>query len=589
MARTEEASLVERHVEKAVLAATAVLLVLALLFKVVSSPRKIELNGFTGAGRLRMPVEKFPPEEVDQQLLRRGAALEDLLEKSPILAQEPPDYPGLLEGQFQTPYDPYRVQGFVQLVSGRKTSEVKGPAPTERKRPGLRDLTPLPRPEAPIVKIAHEVVRIAQAGGGGYDYKETVAGHGAAVFPHGELLKKWREALEKSGIPPIFVVSATEVQRRRRLPGGAWSAPETISIVRRRPNPLPPLPGKFDGKDLDGLRKAIAALAQNQKWILEPEYYDIYGPDRKWVSWMIHKPRTRVSDLQGIPAGTPAAPTTPARPATPTTPATPRAPGQLPRAPRQLPYGPGGAGGYTGGPDPRRRYPDVLPARRPAPTPPAGPGAPQVTAQVLPLQRQLDDPKGILEVWFHEMDLAVSTEYAYRVRLVVINPLVGEAQDVAKPADAEVVMLTTPWSDWSGPASVKRPTRFFVVGGSEQQGIVVVRAFAKKWGQTVSTRFTILRGQPINASAAADVLLPSGETKRTAVEFQTGALAVDFNFQRKQRLANTEHVRSTTELLYLDADGELRTRTEASDRASKQYKDLDEEVKTAASGGRRRR
>jgi len=592
MAAKDEAGPIERHVEKLVLAGAAVALVAVLLLRVYESPRKVELDG-TG----RLPSGRYAPEVVDEQLLQRGEALEKMLEQAKPARKPVPDYPKLLQQRFERPYDTYRISGLVQLTPGRKTAEVTTTATRQRARVKLAGLKPLPAPEAPVVNVVREVVAIprlvpaAAAGGPApvqptMTYEETITAHAAAVFPHGRLLKKWSAALEKAQLSTPFVVLRVDVQRRHRQADGAWSSPVSVDSVRRGGDALPEVP-KYDGTNLDAVRQGILDLARgdNQRIVLEPSSYDVFEPSGPaWVSWMQNKPRTRVSDLEPAPAR-PATPT-PARPATPRRtmpPVAPRRTGPALPTPDMVPSYNGGRGRstpprYDGG---RRTGPPATVApRRPAvaPTParptPARPAPAGPTTDVPALRRQLEHPEGILEVWAHDVGLTVGREFQYRIRLAVLNPLFGQFQDVTQKADAELLTLMTPWSGWSPPASAARPTRFFVVGGAEQQGIVMVQAFSEKWAQPVTTSFRVLRGEPIRATVTKTVRRPDGQTEQAPVDFDTGALAVDFNFRRRHRLANTDIVLTTTELLYLDAEGALRTRTEAADRASPVYNDL---------------
>ncbi|KKL87042.1 hypothetical protein LCGC14_1938700, partial [marine sediment metagenome] len=60
---------------------------------------------------------------------------------------------------------------------------------------------------------------------------------------------------------------------------------------------------------------------------------------------------------------------------------------------------------------------------------------------------------------------------------------------------------------------------------------------------------------------------PSGEQVETKVDFRTGAVAVDFDFTRRVRVANSTILTPTTEMLYLDSEGVLCWRTRYHDEA----------------------
>lgn len=202
------------------------------------------------------------------------------------------------------------------------------------------------------------------------------------------------------------------------------------------------------------------------------------------------------------------------------------------------------------------------------------------------LQEQLDNPAGIIEAWFHDTGLTEGMTYSYSFRLVLINPLLGRFKDVANKDDAGVQTLKTPWSDWSKSVKVERPAEFFLVGSAQQMGTVEVEVFTQRWGQRVNHRFRVGLGEPIGGDVNKDMLqLGDGKPTSTVVSFRTGDIAVSFDFEKKHRVPGTDFFRTTTtELLYLDADGKLRTRTRFADESSSRYKELLNEVRQAAAG-----
>jgi len=354
-----------------------------------------------------------------------------------------------------------------------------------------------------------------------------------------------------------------------------------------------------------------------------------------------HKPRTRVSNLEDVPTASPSGPAhtgTVRRPPTPvrtgtgrhnvppigpdgnpiTRDAQPRrAPPSRTRTGRHNvpPIGPDGnpitnrgarrpppSGAGTGrhgvppiGPDgrptgqprpkprPTPKTPKPQPKPIPRPVPTATP-APDATATLMPtvvsvpgLSQQLAHAEGIVEIWFHDANVAKETPYAYRLRVVVLNPLFGRARAVEKPEDAAVVALTSPWSDWGPPATIRRPTEFFVVGRFPERQIAVVRVFTERWGQRVDHRFNVKRGEAIGRNEKKRLVHPDGTERLVDVDFNTGAIAVDLDFNRKQRIPNSKYARTTTELVYVDTKGRLQTRTQLRDLASERYRQLDKE------------
>jgi len=200
------------------------------------------------------------------------------------------------------------------------------------------------------------------------------------------------------------------------------------------------------------------------------------------------------------------------------------------------------------------------------------------------LEEQLNGPQGIFELWAHDISLDEAVAYSYRVRLVLLNPLFGRFKGVQKAADANKLQLLTPWSQWSEPVLVKRAAQFFLTGTNPQQEMVAVRVYSQKWGQVVAENFNVRRGEPIGRKVTMTLETFGGELKQTEVNFETGAVAVDFDFTRRVRVPNSSIVRNTTEMIYLDAEGRLRCRTLFGDQLSQRRRELEEQLaQTSAS------
>ena len=575
MAKIDESGMIEKHIEKIILAATLVLLVAVVGLWAWESPRRIELPG---SGKLGVMKGEYSPDAVDAELQRRAEALR---ERRTVIKLPPPeqtDLAGELEKKYATPYDSRAIISYGPLTSGRKPIPTGGPTDVPKPdRVKLADLRKrIPMAEDPKVNIVHEVVGVAKRDANGQvvvAYEERVAAHGVAVFDHGKLRADWKTILDKSRIAATFVVMNVEVERRSRTPGGPWSKPE---IVRRTPIQLPVIP-EFTGLNRDEVRRGVMELSNLalQTLILQPDYDDVY--DRGQVrSWQYDKPRTRVSDVTSS-----------------ATVRTPRGPMVTPgRGYRPgVPYGPDGMGpdGPMIGPD--GPYGPYVP-RVPTPAPlnpgvqPGVPGAPVVPAApagaVPNLQRQLDSKEGILEIWFHDAGLAVGVEYQYCARLTICNPMVGFEADVSKPEEAKVLTLTNAWSGWSDASAAPRLTEFFLVGGWAMRGQGVVEVFTRRWGRAVSERFNVHRGEAIGGSVPKTVAPPNSQAELVDIDFATGAVVVDFDFDRKVLLPNSTVVSTTTELVYLDAEGKLRTRVVSTDRSRTEYDAWRAEIKAAA-------
>ncbi len=654
MARKEEAGLIEQHVEKIALGIALVILVVVGLHWGLESPRRIKIK--VDARGVRMPKDEYAPNEVDGALKDASDKLAKRMERLKPEIIPVPRYADRLKKIYESPYNAGRVQSYVHYRSDRMPPNLDIKQVEKAEPTSLAALTPLPKPEQPLVKTGREV-QVSLTPDGETEYKGVNITRVAAVFEHGKVLEKWKQALEKTHARPRITFVAVEVRRRYLLTDGSWSEGEPAAVAI-----LPGLPviPAADGKNFLDIQQRINELSRitNQEDILEPPCPDIVWSNRQTGTWQIekHKPRTRVSNLleteeeKSTTSGKTETDTRLAREAARRRQeeakrreaakrlreeearrrrvVRPNVRGRSERSERRGDEGRGirrpavrrderrgdegrgrirrpverderrgdegrgrirrpverderrGDEGRGRMPAGRRRDEDRRdldrrrdPRRRPVT---AGPDAPKLIL-IPTLQEQLDNPAGILEVWFHDMNLAEGMTYSYQLRLVLVNPLLGRFKDVVNKDDASVKFVRTPWSQWSEPVSVKRPTEFFLVGSAPPMGTVTVEVFTQQWGQWVSHSFRIGQGEPIGEKVRKELLrLGGGEQEETLVNFKTGAIAVSFNFKKKQRIPGTNFFRTTTELLYLDANGKLRTRTQ--DDSSQRYNDLRDEV-----------
>ena len=206
--------------------------------------------------------------------------------------------------------------------------------------------------------------------------------------------------------------------------------------------------------------------------------------------------------------------------------------------------------------------------------------------------------QGKVLVWFHSTDIESLKVYRWRIRLVLLNPLLTYETDVEDKADAKQFAVRTPFSDWSDPTYVPKATEFFVVSESSRMGTVSVAIFNRVIGMRVKKTATVSEGQSIGLTAKVKVIGPDdSESQRIPVDFSTGAIAVDFEYNKPfdaGGLGNKNKV--TSEMIFLDEKGNLRIRLRALDTDSLRYKQLKSEAKQAkalvaraAAGGMGRR
>ncbi|MHC4716776.1 MAG: hypothetical protein ACYS5V_07395 [Planctomycetota bacterium] len=609
--------------EKVILLATAVILVPALLYlMVINTPLSVIL----------LDGQPVNPDDLDTVLLERAEEVKNEIDGAGPVSKPVRNWVRDVKVRYDKPCPSTTL---TPLVCG--PPKLLDVAPPKEFRVELATLAKaLVAPAKPLASVQPEVLMKpkqadpeapARAPGAlaaaDFKYVEVIGAHVAAVFEHGKVLEAWRKALAKARVPATLTVMAVEAQRQQRLPDGTWGKPEPVSIVRVPAEaPYGPIPA-YDGKNGAEVRNALTRLADQgvMEWIVEPDYYSLFK-DGQQVHWIENKPRTRVSDLEGVPDA-PRAPGVPFRPrpgaerfpreavppldsyGRPIRPGVsrPPPPGRT-RRPRpelidpMLDYGqppPGRPGRVRSprrpAPSPRRRYPGgrdgfdrgpVPPGgRRPRPTPlpsrtpivgPPGPVVeekPKLNPRVPPLATQTSDPAGIFEVWFHDTSLVQDMQYRYRFRLVLVSPLFGRANRVKDEADAAVVSMNTPWSPWSDPAGVQQSLDFFLVGFFPPHQ-VTVEVFVQKWGQSLGERFNVRRGQRIRKKVTRSLLHFDGESKDVEIDFDTGAWATDFVFD----VPVPGKISKDTQRIYLDAKGRLCRRSLTEDEASERYEQL---------------
>ena len=556
MARVGEPSFVAQHIEKIVLGLCVGLFALVLAWPLIRSSRN--LNGTN-------------PDQIDRKLL---ASAESLLAKNQ--AEEPPnftptDYAAKLQGAKEAPF-PVEAAN-INIAS--PLPPIKMPEGLEESPPlAIADLKSVPAPDKPKFWAGWELPNK-----GGQDTDDEVTVHVAAVYPWAKLDKQWRQTLKNPRIPMRIVVLGVRAEVQEMIREGVWTEPRpakisTDSLLDSRGDPIiiPRIP-HYDGGNGSEVFGVISDL-QDDYWqgvILEPDYHEIYLPAIKdWGSWQVHLPKTEVSEIS--PTET-AQPTTPAR---------------APRPTRTNRYRGNDEGRRSRGDEGRRyredegrrRDDEGRTTREQTRRTATGSGAASehiVTVPDLVSQRKA----GKLLIWFHDNSLEPMKVYRYRVQLVLLNPLYTYDREVKDAqTDSREVSILTPFSEWSDMVFVPTTTEFLVVGGG--MNTVTIRVFAQRLGQRIGRSFTIWQGQEIGDRRDHKVINPStGQQERRQVPFNTGAVAVDFDFD-KQIPVDGRNVTSTIELVYLDKDGQLKSSIQNLDHNSERRKELIKETKQAA-------
>lgn len=111
----------------------------------------------------------------------------------------------------------------------------------------------------------------------------------------------------------------------------------------------------------------------------------------------------------------------------------------------------------------------------------------------------------------HDIAVQPGTEYRYRARVAVNNPLFGRQRSIgdSEPDLVEAAaqpLVFSDWSEWSEPAPVDRPFYYFVKSGAEagelgkRTSSAAVEVFQLYYGYYRNASDNIEPGQPVNAS-----------------------------------------------------------------------------------------
>lgn len=619
MAKIDQKNFFKQHMEKLIVAAAGLAMIVVIIHWVISSPRTVELASPPG-----VPLSKtaYSPHEVDDAIMQMANGVAARIQSVTPSTQPVPAYARTFSYLAKQPLDstdstmialglpptgdqsPPLDKYWPPIGKGNLPVQPDSPiSPTKIELAQLVEALGQVAPKPPEVIIAQEVIAVPAAAAGAApaaaQFKEVLVAHLCSVYEFAQAQAALQEELKKAYLAGLsFVYMNVEVERQDMLPNGQWGPAVAISQDRvPLPTSMPTVP-PLDGKNLAQVYEVVRQLNDPawQKEILQPSWYSIMYPNRQWGSWLVegHKPRTLASKLPDAGA-TPAVslPTPPVslpgmtapgvgNPALPGMPgsreemeaarrrAMMAAMGINPNASAPPRPGPGMAV-----PSPiRPAAPTALPVATPAP---GGTVAAAPDAVAMPSwQTQLSN--GMVEYWAHDTRVQAGGYYRYRVRLALLNPMLGRDRELSSEAEARTISLLTPWSDWSAKIQAPRPTVMFLVGSDGNNGNVRIEVFTKKWGQTVKSSFTVRRGEAIGQdNMVVDVQpLEGGAFQKEKVDFRTGAVAVDFDFEKKQIKGTIPVV--TAEMVFLGPDGQLGSRICDDDQNSKARQDMNSQV-----------
>ncbi|NBB96343.1 MAG: hypothetical protein GVY16_11475 [Planctomycetes bacterium] len=575
-----DADFVQKHVEKLVLGVCTLALLFSVFHYGVGTPRRIEV----GSG------EPVPPGDVDAMILEEAERVDRRIRGYTPKTESVPDFAADLLAMQAEPIDGVELVG--SMVGTPKAEGIPGVSEQSIELPTLADVKDaMPTPRQPRSWIGEELVTRGEDD----PLSEEAVWRAGTLYDFAALREAWAGALRNTIIAPDVVCVGYDLDIQLRNPDGTWAPAADVVPVRSEAmiHNVPPMP-VYDPEAANAdevaarIEQLTSALA-SPKWtvyLLQPTWWPILSEEDS--NWHVHFPTElyeEFDDRQRAAAeaaadAAPRQPTGAAMPGMPGGPGLPDRPVPPTRRPtRTQPVMPPEMmpGGMPGG------MPGMEPTR---PTAPAGDGEAMFDVTTMPTTQE-QQALGVWLAWFHTNRIEYNREYRCRMRLKFINPLLANPQEVnpENKADATVPFVATDWSPWSEPVALDQQREFYVTGANEAAGTITVDIFATTLNQRVRRRFSgIAPGTMIGHEADVEVINPvDGQTIRRAVDFSTGAIALQFDF-RKRITTAAGIERSDTDMVFLSRNGTLERRSKYLDENSQAYQALKKQAEMTAGG-----
>ncbi len=275
MAKADSVKLIERHVEKLVLAVCLVALVLASWHWLFSSPTKLPIFS-PSVGRM-VPVS---PTEADENILGAAKKIQEMYANSGVAKAIPPvpAWVGRLNDQRAMSLLPSTPTDLAEprLPIG-PVEDTNAPPP-----PGIEQLVAaMPAPAKPVVDGSIELPKKTPL-------MDVALAGGLSGYPLEALGTTWKKMLK--AVPFEVVVPYKVIVEVQQAPAdGDWSKAKTAIIqtaaldAAGKPVALPEIPD-FDGKNFEKVREARKTILAMQQQILQPSYLPVWhAAQKQWV------------------------------------------------------------------------------------------------------------------------------------------------------------------------------------------------------------------------------------------------------------------------------------------------------------------
>lgn len=560
MANVQEPGFVDKHIEKIILLICLGVLAYAVMRWGLSTPRRIQVPLPTGQ------KEEVAPEQVDAKLESAARDVYNQVLAETAKPYTPPQYLDILARLQENPVAGPYVSMAYGIPEKGKQEESRGPdvldPPTLAE---VRQAIPVPpQPQSWAgVEVLHQEENPSAI-------EEKPTWHAAMVYDTDELLDRWKKNFSKTLLDVERVIAVGyDVQIQVRQPDGSWADVSGIELERTGPQvDLPAIPDyELPSKDQRSLnnkgnslevKNLVAQLYPEwMRYMLQPYWDDVWVGQSK-ADWSVHFPRElwrEYKPIMDVETRRPESRTTTPTPRGSSTPTPPKT-GSVPPPPPGM-----------GPPAKEQQTPSERPAEEPL-----VPTQREVTSMPS-LEMQLQQGKWL--VWFHTRTIRYGKTYRCRMRMKLINPALAEPFSVEDAESSKVQILESPWSPWSEPISVQQNKEFFITGANESRNQMTVTVFTTCLNQRVMAKFgKIVPGMPIGGMQSVSVVNPAnGQTETRTVDFNTGAVAVRFDFNR-EILIPAGFTRNTESMIYLDEQGRLMNRNRYYDTNADRYREL---------------
>ncbi|MCD4824665.1 MAG: hypothetical protein K8S55_08660, partial [Phycisphaerae bacterium] len=449
MANDQDAGLMDKYIEKIVLAVCLIILLYTVVYFGIGTPRRLPV--VTGVGSQE---EMVPPGEVDKTLLGAMQRLEARIKR-----QKPEETP------LREDLSILKKRQDVPLAGAAALCQLNYGEPVAKGAKGATDISKIrvvtlaqlvrnmPVPARPVNWCNNEIACVQQKDASGQVEDKLEEGpmwRAVSWYPFGKLKQLWDKELANTLVRPKVIAWGYEVEFQQLQPDKTYKKIDSLTLYRLKNTQTgrvlePPTVPAFDGKNAAAVKKVVEEHLYNRwmQYMLQPAYLFVWDGDAV-VSWQQHWGLDVAKEF----------PPKVVEPATPGTPAVPVPGTSVIPKPTITPGRTVGRGGLMEGED------MMMPGRRVGRRAPAGEG--DVAKAVVPkFDEQL---KGKLLFWFHSRDIEYGRMYRCRFRLVFFNPILTETDAVASEnkQDATEPFVRTKWSQWSDGVRVDRQIKFFV-------------------------------------------------------------------------------------------------------------------------------